>query len=65
MFVIEVQQHGVWVLERGDYFTHDGPAITEAKRRQAKDGVERRVMTWPGPAREVWPTQQEPTGEAA
>jgi hypothetical protein len=60
MFIIEVQTTGPWTPERGDYFVHDGAAITEAKRRQKGDGIARRVVTWPAPQREVWPKQDEP-----
>lgn len=56
MFVIEILHDGAWEMERGDYYTDDGAAITEAKRRAKADDVQtRRVVTWPDP-REVWST---------
>ena len=56
MFIIEWMKDGAWVPEKGDYFMRadgTGGAIATARARYTKDGVPRRVCSWPEVV-EIW-----------
>lgn len=55
MFAVEVRTESGWTKESGDYFLQPTTAIAAARGRHTKDGVIRRVVTWPE-GREVWVT---------
>jgi hypothetical protein len=59
MFTVEWLVDAEWKLEQGEYFLQDGPARAAAKRGFTKDGIARRVVTYPD-GREVWTTAMPP-----
>jgi hypothetical protein len=56
VFTVEWLVDSAWVLEGGDYYMRTdgaGGAIAAARRGHTKDGIVRRVVTYPGGV-EVW-----------